>query len=72
MLNSDDPPGLTHFIEMTEQLEIAFEVVSKAEQVDVEVSKSTDYLDASVIKLPQKRFFRQRAHANPFSDHLLE
>ena len=26
----------------------------------------------SVAKLPQKRFFRQRAHANPFSDHLLE
>ncbi|KAI9224934.1 guanine-N(7)--methyltransferase [Blastocladiella britannica] len=23
-------------------------------------------------KLPQKRFFRQRAHANPFSDHRLE
>lgn len=23
-------------------------------------------------KLPQKRFFRQRAHANPFSDHQLE
>ncbi|KAI5808859.1 guanine-N(7)--methyltransferase [Peziza echinospora] len=23
-------------------------------------------------KLPQKRFFRQRAHANPFSDHHLE
>ena len=22
--------------------------------------------------LPQKRFFRQRAHANPFSDHDLE
>ena len=23
------------------------------------------------VKLPQKRFFRQRAHANPFSDHQL-
>lgn len=22
-----------------------------------------------VIKLPQKRYFRQRAHSNPFSDH---
>ncbi|RUS28871.1 hypothetical protein BC938DRAFT_481340, partial [Jimgerdemannia flammicorona] len=22
-------------------------------------------------KLPQKRYFRQRAHANPFSDHQL-
>ncbi|KAI9155886.1 tRNA (guanine-N(7)-)-methyltransferase (tRNA(m7G46)-methyltransferase) [Blastocladiella emersonii ATCC 22665] len=25
-----------------------------------------------VAKLPQKKFFRQRAHANPFSDHSLE
>ena len=24
------------------------------------------------MKLPQKRFFRQRAHANPFSDHQLD
>jgi hypothetical protein len=23
-------------------------------------------------QLPQKRFYRQRAHANPFSDHCLE
>jgi len=22
--------------------------------------------------MPQKRFFRQRAHANPFSDHMLD
>jgi len=22
-----------------------------------------------IVKLPRKRFFRQRAHANPFSDH---
>jgi len=25
-----------------------------------------------MAKLPQKRFFRQRAHANPFSDHDLK
>ena len=28
--------------------------------------------DISIARLPQKKFFRQRAHANPFSDHLLE
>ncbi|EAW10656.1 tRNA (guanine46-N7)-methyltransferase [Aspergillus clavatus NRRL 1] len=27
--------------------------------------------DASEIRLPQKKFYRQRAHANPFSDHQL-
>ena len=27
---------------------------------------------AGDVKLPQKKFFRQRAHANPFSDHQLE
>ncbi|KAI0233885.1 tRNA (guanine-N(7)-)-methyltransferase (tRNA(m7G46)-methyltransferase) [Massospora cicadina] len=26
----------------------------------------------SEAKLPQKRYFRQRAHANPFSDHQLK
>ncbi|KAF3393031.1 hypothetical protein DPV78_009786 [Talaromyces pinophilus] len=39
-----------------------------------------DYLDAqktlraegSTIDLPRKRFYRQRAHANPFSDYALE
>lgn len=25
-----------------------------------------------LARLPRKRFFRQRAHANPFSDHFLE
>lgn len=25
-----------------------------------------------VAKMPQKKFYRQRAHANPFSDHALE
>ncbi|KAL4874343.1 hypothetical protein BJY04DRAFT_226144 [Aspergillus karnatakaensis] len=27
---------------------------------------------AEVMKLPQKKYYRQRAHANPFSDHLLD
>jgi tRNA (guanine-N7-)-methyltransferase len=27
---------------------------------------------AAVMKLPQKKYYRQRAHANPFSDHLLK
>lgn len=27
---------------------------------------------AGVARLPRKRFYRQRAHANPFSDHTLE
>lgn len=25
-----------------------------------------------IAQLPRKRFYRQRAHANPFSDHSLE
>ena len=27
--------------------------------------------DGNATKLPQKKFYRQRAHANPFSDHNL-
>lgn len=37
----------------------------------VECTSSAEAI-GSIVKLPQKRFFRQRAHANPFSDHLLE
>ncbi|KAI5310780.1 tRNA (guanine-N(7)-)-methyltransferase (tRNA(m7G46)-methyltransferase) [Ascosphaera atra] len=29
-------------------------------------------LESAEIQLPQKRLYRQRAHANPFSDHNLE
>jgi hypothetical protein len=42
------------------------------------MTASVDYVQAqqestdAVIKMPQKKFFRQRAHANPFSDHRLE
>ncbi|KAI8072411.1 guanine-N-7 methyltransferase [Gongronella butleri] len=28
--------------------------------------------DSDLAKLPRKRFYRQRAHANPFSDHQLD
>ncbi|KAF7716948.1 Uncharacterized protein PECH_000659 [Penicillium ucsense] len=28
--------------------------------------------DVASVKMPQKRYFRQRAHANPFSDHKLD
>lgn len=48
------------------------QTVKDNNEVDVVESTSTAGATASVVKLPQKRFFRQRAHANPFSDHLLE
>ncbi|KAB8339178.1 hypothetical protein FH972_022113 [Carpinus fangiana] len=28
-------------------------------------------LDGDMVELPKKKFYRQRAHANPFSDHSL-
>lgn len=40
------------------------------ENTEVDAVETT--ASSSIAKLPQKRFFRQRAHANPFSDHLLE
>lgn len=42
---------------------------SNSEAFSLEDSNSAEVLAA---RLPQKRYFRQRAHANPFSDHLLE
>ncbi|KAJ5762364.1 uncharacterized protein N7511_005746 [Penicillium nucicola] len=53
-----------------------------AEQVPTKRQKREEYRrgiqaqqeteDGSVVKMPQKKFFRQRAHANPFSDHNLD
>jgi hypothetical protein len=54
---------------MAEQAEVIPTNVSKSLNLNPEESNSTASLTG---KLPQKRFFRQRAHANPFSDHLLE
>lgn len=31
-----------------------------------------DYRKEGQFELPKKKFYRQRAHANPFSDHQLE
>ena len=58
---------------MTEQAETAHVAVvpesSNTKNFGIEELNSDVSLSA---KLPQKRYFRQRAHANPFSDHLLE
>ncbi|KAL4811216.1 putative methyltransferase-domain-containing protein [Aspergillus unguis] len=37
-------------------------------------AESSDVAGGAVpaVKLPQKKYYRQRAHANPFSDHLLK
>ncbi|KAI8049013.1 putative methyltransferase-domain-containing protein [Syncephalis plumigaleata] len=42
--------------------------VQSDESEDEEITTA----DGTVIKLPRKRFFRQRAHSNVFSDHDLE
>ena len=28
-------------------------------------------VEGGLVELPKKKFYRQRAHANPFSDHAL-
>ncbi|KAI1831480.1 hypothetical protein DTO013E5_2901 [Penicillium roqueforti] len=45
---------------------------TKREEYRRNVQAQQESTDGSVIKMPQKKFFRQRAHANPFSDHRLE
>lgn len=40
-----------------------------------EIPENPDKLDEKLIKhlrLPQKRFYRQRAHSNPIADHHFE
>jgi len=36
-----------------------------------EYKKSQAKVQDGRVELPKKKFYRQRAHANPFSDHLL-
>jgi len=37
------------------------------------VDSDNDQLSPKVeVKLPQKRFYRQRAHSNPMSDHVFD
>lgn len=31
-----------------------------------------DNVGTGEVKMPKKKFYRQRAHANPFSDHQLD
>ena len=45
---------------------------TKREEYRRNVQAQQESTDGSVIMMPQKKFFRQRAHANPFSDHRLE
>lgn len=35
------------------------------------VQEAYDEQGSGKLELPKKRFYRQRAHANPFSDHHL-
>lgn len=35
------------------------------------VQEAHDEQGSGKLELPKKRFYRQRAHANPFSDHHL-
>lgn len=37
-----------------------------------EVTKNDHVTEASYISLPQKRFYRQRAHSNPIADHCFD
>ena len=48
------------------------EVETVRDNNEVYAVENNSAVASSEAKLPQKRFFRQRAHANPFSDHLLE
>jgi hypothetical protein len=61
---------------MTDSEVLGFVEGAKVNEVTADTADESASVDTSIVvsipKLPQKRFFRQRAHANPFSDHLLE
>lgn len=43
-----------------------------AEGVATSQMRNNDKDTTGEIKMPKKKFYRQRAHANPFSDHRLD
>ncbi|KAI9722783.1 MAG: tRNA (guanine-N(7)-)-methyltransferase [Chrysothrix sp. TS-e1954] len=59
----DTPPSDTASMDPPEEQEPSKKKLKRDEYLDSVPQRST--------KLPQKKFFRQRAHANPFSDHAL-
>ncbi|KAG7699016.1 hypothetical protein KL930_002197 [Ogataea haglerorum] len=44
----------------------------EAKEETRKVLKHARFEDGPEVSLPKKRFYRQRAHSNPFSDHKLE
>ncbi|KAG7882311.1 hypothetical protein KL905_000194 [Ogataea polymorpha] len=44
----------------------------EAKEETRKVLKHARFEDSQEVSLPKKRFYRQRAHSNPFSDHKLE
>ena len=44
---------------------------SRKRQRRDEYRKAQEAQHGQLIQLPKKKFYRQRAHANPFSDHAL-
>ncbi|KAG7868360.1 hypothetical protein KL918_002018 [Ogataea parapolymorpha] len=44
----------------------------EAKEETRKVLKHARFEDTQEVSLPKKRFYRQRAHSNPFSDHKLE
>ncbi len=39
---------------------------------EVDAATDDEQQPAQALRLPRRRFFRQRAHCNPFSDHDLD
>lgn len=37
-----------------------------------QTSKNETVTEQTVVSLPQKRFYRQRAHSNPIADHCFD
>lgn len=44
----------------------------KREDYRATMQKGGGIGESGLVELPKKRFYRQRAHANPFSDHVLD
>ena len=63
-----DCPGLVVWTTLYAQVTMPGEPAKRTRREEYKKSLQADEQNAA---LPKKKFYRQRAHANPFSDHSL-
>ena len=63
---------LTYCFKVEIEIKLTTEMTEVCENSNQSSNLSSIQSASAIIKLPQKRFFRQRAHSNPIADHIFD